>query len=146
MTTLEEAAALASRDHGLVVISTLRSNGTIQASLVNAGVIAHPATGETVLGLVTAGLIKLANLRTRPQVTAIFRDGWQWAAVEGHAELVGPDDPQSWLDAEGLRQLRREIFTAAGGEHDNWDEYDRVMVEERRAAVLIRPDRIYGSR
>ena len=146
MTTLEEAAALASRDHGLVVISTLRSNGTIQASLVNAGVIAHPATGETVLGLVTAGLIKLANLRARPQVTAIFRDGWQWAAVEGHAELVGPDDPQSWLDAEGLRQLRREIFTAAGGQHDNWDEYDRVMVEERRVAVLIRPDRIYSSR
>ena len=145
MTTLEEAAALASRDHGLVVISTLRSNGTIQASLVNAGVIAHPATGETVLGLVTAGRIKLANLRARPQVTAIFRDGWQWAAVEGHAELVGPDDPQPWLDAEGLRQLRREIFTAAGGEHDNWDEYDRIMAEERRAAVLIRPDRIYGN-
>ena len=51
MTTLEEAAALASRDHGLVVISTLRSTGTIQASLVNAGVIAHPATGENVLGI-----------------------------------------------------------------------------------------------
>jgi len=146
MTTLEEAAALASRDHGLVVISTLRSNGTIQASLVNAGVIIHPATGETVLGLVTAGRIKLANLRARPQATAIFRDGWQWAAVEGHAELVGPDDPQPWLDAEGLRQLRREIFTAAGGEHDNWDEYDRIMAEERRAAVLIRPDRTYGNR
>ncbi len=73
MTTLEEEAALASRDHGLVVISTLRSNETIQASFVNAGVIAHPATGETVLGLVTAGRIKLANLRARPQVTAIFR-------------------------------------------------------------------------
>jgi PPOX class probable F420-dependent enzyme len=144
MTTLEEAAALASRGHGLVVISTLRSNGTMQASLVNAGVIAHPATGEIVLGLVTAGRIKLTNLRARPQVTAIFRDGWQWAAVEGNAELVGPDDPQPWLDVEGLRQLRRKIFTAAGGVHDNWDEYDRTMAEERRAAVLIRPDRIYG--
>lgn len=33
MTTLEEAAALARHDRGLVVISTLRSNGTIQASL-----------------------------------------------------------------------------------------------------------------
>ena len=41
MTTLEEAAALARHDRGLVVISTLRANGTIQASLVNAGVIAH---------------------------------------------------------------------------------------------------------
>jgi PPOX class probable F420-dependent enzyme len=145
VTTLEEAASLARHDRGLVVISTLRANGTIQASLVNAGVIAHPASGETVLGLVTAGRIKLANLRARPQVTATFRDGWQWAAVEGHADLIGPDDPQPWLDAEGLRRLRREIFAAAGGEHDNWDEYDRVMAEERRAAVLIRPDRIYGN-
>ena len=145
MTTLEEAAALARLDGGLVVVSTLRSNGTIQASVVNAGVIAHPITGVPILGMVTAGRIKLANLRARPQVTATFRNGWQWAAVEGHAELVGPDDPQQWLDAEGLRQLRREIFAAAGGEHDDWDEYDRVMAEERRAAVLIMPDRIYSN-
>jgi PPOX class probable F420-dependent enzyme len=145
MTTLEEAAALARPERGLVVISTLRSAGTIQSSLVNAGVLPHPATGETVLGLVTAGRIKLANLRARPQITATFRNGWQWAAVEGLAELAGPDDPQPWLDAEGLRQLRREIFAAAGGEHDNWDEFDRVTAEERRAAVLIRPDRIYSN-
>ena len=145
MTTLEEAAALARPERGLVVISTLRSDGTIQSSLVNAGVLPHPATGEAVLGLVTAGRIKLANLRARPQITATFRNGWQWAAVEGHAELAGPDDLQSWLDAEGLRQLRQAIFKAAGGEHDDWDEYDRIMTEERRAAVLIRPDRIYSN-
>ncbi len=145
MTTLEEAAALAIPDRGLVVISTLRSTGAIQSSLVNAGVLPHPVTGETVLGLVTAGRIKLANLRARPQITATFRNGWQWAAVEGHAELAGPDDPQPWLDAEGLRLLRQSIFKAAGGDHDDWDEYDRVMAEERRAAVLIRPDRIYSN-
>ncbi len=145
MVTLEDAAALARNENGLVVISTLRSNGTIQSSLVNAGVLAHPATGETVLGLVTAGAVKLANLRARPQLTATFRNGWRWAAVEGRAELAGPDDPQSWLDAEGLRLLRRAIFMAAGGEHDNWDEYDRVMAEERRAAALVRPDRIYSN-
>jgi hypothetical protein len=39
----------------------------------------------------------------------------------------------------------RTIFVAAGGEHDNWEEYDRVMTEQRRAAVLIRPDRIYSN-
>jgi PPOX class probable F420-dependent enzyme len=145
MTTLEEAATLARPERGLVVISTLRSTGTIQSSLVNAGVLPHPVTGETVLGLVTAGRIKFANLRARPQITATFRNGWQWAAVEGQAQLAGPDDPQPWLDAEGLRQLRQGIFRAAAGEHDNWDDYDRVMAEERRAAVLIRPDRIYSN-
>jgi hypothetical protein len=38
------------------------------------------------------------------------------------------------------------IFSAAGGEHDDWDTYDRVMAAERRAAVLIRPDRITNNR
>ena len=145
MTTLEEAAALTRPERGLVVISTLRSAGSIQSSLVNAGVLPHPATGQPILGFATAGRIKLANLRARPQITATFRNGWRWAAVEGLAELAGPDDPQPWLDAEGLRQLRREIFTAAGGEHDNWDEYDRVMSEERWTPVLIRPERIYSN-
>ena len=129
--TLQEAASLSSHERGLVVVSTLRANGTIQSSLVNAGVLAHPATGETILALVASGPVKLANLRARPQVTATFRNGWQWAAVEGRAEIAGPDDPQPWLDAEGLRLLLRAIFTAAGGEHDDWDEYDRVMAGQR---------------
>ena len=71
----------------------LRGDGTIQSSLVNAGIVPHPATGESTLAFVTIGPVKLANLRARPQVTATFRNGWQWAAVEGHAELAGPDDP-----------------------------------------------------
>ena len=55
MTTLHEAAALSRDEQGLVVLSTLRANGTIQSSLVNAGILAHPATGETILAVVAAG-------------------------------------------------------------------------------------------
>ena len=145
MTTLHEAASLSSEESGLVVVSTLRADNTIQSSLVNAGILAHPKTGDNILAFVASGRVKLANLRARPQITATFRNGWQWAAVEGHAELLGPDDPQPWLDAEDQRLLLRAIFTAAGGEHDDWDEYDRVMVEQRRTAVLIRPSRIYSN-
>jgi hypothetical protein len=46
------------------------------------------------------------------------------------------------VDAERLRLLLREIFTAAGGTHDDFDAYDRVMAQERRAAVLITPERV----
>jgi PPOX class probable F420-dependent enzyme len=145
VTTLEEAWGLAREESGLAVVSTLRADGTIQSSLVNAGVLAHPATGAQVLAFVTYGRVKLANLRARPQVTTAFRKGWQWATVEGRAELAGPDDPRPWLDAERLRLLLREIFTAAGGTHDDWAEYDRVMASQRRTAVLITPTRVYGS-
>ena len=65
--------------------------------------------------------------------------------MEGRAELAGPDDPQPWLDPERLRLLLRDVFTAAGGEHDNWAEYDRVMAEQRRTVVLVQSGRVYGN-
>ena len=145
MTSLDEAWALSQDDHGLTVVSTLRADETIQASLVNAGIVAHPSTGESVLAFVTYGRVKLANLRVRPQLSATFRNGWKWATVEGRAELAGPDDTRPWLDPERLRLLLREIFAAAGGSHSDWDEYDRVMAEQRRTAVLITPTRVYSN-
>jgi PPOX class probable F420-dependent enzyme len=145
MTTLADAFALASGDNGLAVVATLRADHTIQSSLINAGPLTHPSTGRDVLGFVTYGRVKLANLRKRPQITLTFRKGWQWATVEGHAELAGPDDPQPWLGSDELARLLRDIFTAAGGTHDNWDEYDATMRRQRRTAVLIEPTRIYSN-
>jgi len=146
MTTLNEAVALAAAESGLAVVSTVRADGTVQASLVNVGLLPHPATGQPSLGFTTYGKVKLANLRARPQLAVTFKNGWQWATAEGRAELAGPDDTQSWLaDADQLRLLLREVFSAAGGTHDNWEEYDRVMAEERRAVVLIAPTRVYSN-
>jgi hypothetical protein len=75
----------------------------------------------------------------------VIRAGWEWAAAEGPAELAGPDDPMPGVDPERLRLLLREIFTAAGGTHDDWDTYDRVMAAERSAAVLLSPRRVYSN-
>jgi hypothetical protein len=74
-----------------------------------------------------------------------IRAGWEWATAEGAVELAGPDDPQPGVDADRLRRLLREIFTAAGGTHEDWDAYDQVMAAERRAAVLLSPDRVYSN-
>ena len=146
MTDLSAFAELVPRDHGLCVVSTLRRDGSVQATVVNAGVLSHPLTGEQVVGLVTAGgARKLQHLRRDPRCTVVVRAGWQWAAVEGTAEIIGPDDPNPAVDREALRLLRREVFRAAGGTHDDWDTYDRVMSEERRAAVLITPRRAYSN-
>jgi PPOX class probable F420-dependent enzyme len=145
VTTLEDLAALAAQEQGLVVVSTLRADGTIQASLVNAGVLAHPLGGHPVLGFVTYGRVKLANLRARAQVTVTARAGWAWATAEGNAELIGPDDIAAGIDSERLRLLLREVFLAAGGSHENWEEYDRVMAEQHRTVVLVAPERIYSN-
>jgi PPOX class probable F420-dependent enzyme len=145
MTTLQDVIDIGGQDGFLAVVSTLRSDATIQCSVVNAGVLVHPVDDAEVVGFVTYGRMKLANLRTRPQLSITFRAGWRWVTVEGRAELIGPDDPGSGLDAEGRRLLLREVFAAAGGVHDDWESYDRTMTEQRRTAVLTRPSRIYSN-
>jgi len=146
MTDLAKFTGLVGGDHGLGVVSTLRPDATIQSSVVNVGVLAHPLTGEQVVAFVSQGSARrLGNLRARPRATVVLRAGWQWAAAEGPAQLCGPDDPMPGVDAERLRLLLREIFTAAGGTHDDWDTYDATMAAERRTAVLVAPERVYSN-
>jgi PPOX class probable F420-dependent enzyme len=144
--TLDAFIELVPLDHGLVVVSTSRADGTVQSSVVNAGVIDHPLRGDPVVAFVAAGSShRLRNLRARPRASVVIRAGWQWAGVEGPSQLIGPDDPLDGIDDERRRLLLREIFEAAGGTHDDWDEYDRVMLDERRVAVLVAPERISGA-
>ena len=57
MTDLSAFAELSARDHGLVVLNTLRGDGSIQSSVVNAGVMPHPTTGDPVVALVAISLV-----------------------------------------------------------------------------------------
>lgn len=77
--------------------------------------------------------------------TTVARVGWRWTTVEGDAEIVGPDDPHPDVTSEALRLSLRDIFTTAGGTHDDWETYDQAMAAERRAAVLITPNRVYTN-
>ena len=134
---------LAAADHGLAVAVTIRRNGTPHASVVSAGVLDHPLRPEPVVGFVArGGTAKLRHLRERPWASLVFRAGWEWVAVEGDAQLVGPDDGLDGMEVDDVRLLLRAIFIAAGGQHDDFNEYDRVMAAERRTAVLVLPTRI----
>jgi PPOX class probable F420-dependent enzyme len=138
---LERVRALGSKDFWLAVLVTQRRSGEPAAAVVNAGVLNHPLTGEPVVALVARGAsAKLKHLRRKPQATLVFRAGWDWIGVTGPVELAGPDDELPGLDAEAVRQLLRDIYHAAGGEHPDLEEYDRAMAEDRRTAVLIRPE------
>jgi hypothetical protein len=146
MANIEDFSKLVPGDHGLVTVSALRDNGTISASVVNAGVLGHPVDGHPVIGLVAmGGTKKLANWRQRPYASVVIRSGWQWAAAEGPVDLIGPDDPHPDIDPERLRLLLREVFTAAGGTHEDFGTYDAVMRAERRTAVFVTPERVYGN-
>ena len=38
-----------------------------------------------------------------------------------------------------------QVESAAGGAHDDWDEYDRVRADQSRLAVLVSPERVYSN-
>ena len=143
---LDLVRRLVAADHGLAVVSTTRADGSVQSSLVNAGVLDDPVTGQPAVGLVArADTLKLRLLRRTQRATVAFRSGWEWVAVDGPTRLIGPDDTETGFDLAGLPQLLRDIFKAAGGTHEDWDEYDRVMAAEKRTAVLIEPTRITSN-
>jgi PPOX class probable F420-dependent enzyme len=140
---LELVRRLVAADHGLAVIATTRADGSVQASVVNAGVLDDPVTNRPVVGLVAGGsALKLRLLRRTGRATVVFRAGWEWVAVEGAVRLIGPDDLPDGFPAERVPQLLRDVFTAAGGTHEDWEEYDRVMAAQRRTAVLVEPTRV----
>jgi PPOX class probable F420-dependent enzyme len=143
--TIDDIRKLVSLDHGLASLSTLRRDGSVQSTVVNAGVIDHPVTGEPVAAFVgRPATRKIAHLRENPRGTLLWRAGWAWVAAEGHVELVGPDDSLEGVDQDAVPALLRSVYSASGGgEHDDWAEYDRVMAAERRVAVLLTPTRIY---
>ncbi len=142
---LATIARLAGGDSGLAIVSIARADGTVQSSLVNAGLTKHPVDGSDVVGFVVHGTAhKLKLLAAQPHATVAWRVGWNWASVDGPIELCGPKHPLKGFEPEGLPQLLRQVFADAGGTHDNWAEYDRVMSTEKRTVVLVRPDRTIG--
>ncbi len=138
--------ALSVADGGLGVVSTARPDGTVHSSVVTAGLMPHPVTGvETVAFVVFGSARKLGFFRKSGRASLVFRAGFQWAGVEGQVDIIGPDDPLTDFPDDGIAELLRRVFRAAGGTHDDWDEYDRVMAAERRAAIFVHPERIVGS-
>lgn len=145
MASIDDVRRLVALDHGLANLSTVRRDGSVHATVVNAGVVEHPGTGALVASFVARpGTLKLAHLRQTPAATLSWRAGWAWCSVEGGVELFGPDDPPGALEPTTLSTLLRAIYAASGGsDHEDWAEYDRVMAAEGRVAVLLTPHRIY---
>lgn len=139
MSNLDHVARLSAADHGLAVFAVGRPDGSVHASVVSAGVIDDPVDGAPGVAAVIGGATrKLALLRRVGQATVVFKDGFDWSAVAGPVRLIGPDDGVEFgLD---VPLTIRSVFEAAGGTHENWDEFDRVMAAERRCAVFVRAD------
>lgn len=144
MADLADVTRLAAADHHLAVFTVARPDGTVHASVVSVGVIPDPVDGSAgVAAVLGGGTRKLDLLRSTGRATVVCKSGGDWAAVTGLVRLVGPDDgTELGLDVPATI---RSVFTAAGGTHENWAEFDRVMAADRRCAVFVRADAISSN-
>jgi hypothetical protein len=146
MPDLEDVKGYLASETGLATISTTQADGRVLSSIANCGVIDHPITGAPCVTLISMGqAARLKHVRRGSEVTIAIRRGWNWLSVTGPADLIGPNDSAEGIDAEALRVLLREVYQAAGGTHDDYEEYDRAMLEDARTAVLVSPARIMGN-
>ena len=126
--------------HHNAVATTYRKDGIAQMSVVSCG----PYDGGVAF-TTTGGRAKLANLLRDPRCTILIStaDWREYVVVDGTADVL-------WSGRTGPEKLRlalRGVYTAvAGRDHPDWDDYDRVMVEDRRAAIIVRAQRIYGNK
>ena len=120
------------------VLSTFRRNGAAQLSIVVVG-----AYGDGAAFTTTEDRAKLLNLRRDPRCSLLVSQDswWGFVVLEGTARILSADN----TDAEELRQAFRKVYRSISGEHPDWDEYDRAMVEDKRAVVVVVPERIYGT-
>jgi len=130
------AAARANRE---AVLTTIRGNGLPQLSNV------LQAVGDDGLIRVstTADRAKFANLTRRPWA-AVHVNGenfFSYAVIEGDVELSPVAERPDDATVDELVGLYRALM---GADHEDWDDYRRAMVEDRRAVVRVRPTRAYG--
>ena len=121
------------------VCTTFRRNGAAQLSIVTSGLYGGGAAFTT-----TADRAKHRNLARDPRCSLLVsHEDWRpFLVLEGNATVLSQDN----TPAEELRVAFRDVFRAASGkEHPNWDEYDRVMVEDRRVIVIVTPEHVYGT-
>lgn len=146
MADLDDVRKFLADEHGLATVSTVQADGRVLSSVVNCCVVGHPVTNVASVALVSGGsAARLGHIRRGSGVTVAIRRGWTWRSVTGRAEIIGPDDNELGLSPDDIRMLLRRIYQAAGGEHDDYEEFDRVMLQDRRAAVFVAPDRILGN-
>ena len=122
------------------VVTTFRKSGAVQMSVVSCGLY-----GDGVAFTTTADRAKIPNLRRNPRCTLLVsQPDWRgYVTLEGHAQLLSPEN----TDAEELRLALRSVYrVTGGGEHPDWDEYDQAMRDQRRSAVVVVPEHIYGSK
>ena len=126
------------REHRRGVLVTQRRDGRPQLSN-----IAYYVGDDDVIRIsITADRAKYRNLRREPIASLhVTRDDfYAYAVLDADVEL---SEIARSRDDDTVDELVA-YYRALSGEHDNWDDYRRAMVDDRRVVARLRPTRAYG--
>jgi PPOX class probable F420-dependent enzyme len=126
------------RDRRLGVLATQRRDTRPQLSNI---VFALGDDGIIRIS-VTDGRAKTANIR-RTSTASLHANGdnhWAYVVIDADATLspvaAAPDD-------ETVEELVA-LYRTLQGEHDDWDDYRRAMVADKRLVLRLHPTHAYG--
>ncbi|WP_179471750.1 PPOX class F420-dependent oxidoreductase [Mycolicibacterium vinylchloridicum] len=123
----------------LAVLATIKRDGRPQLS----NVTYHFDPRNLVVEVsITEPRAKTRNLRRDPRATLLVSsdDGWSYAVAEGNAILTPPAASPHDDTVEALIALYRNV----AGEHPDWDDYRRAMVDDRRVLLTMPISHVYG--
>ena len=125
--------------NSLGVLATIKSDGRPQLS--NVSYYFDPREVAVQVSI-TEPRAKTRNLRRdrRASLHVSSDDGWAYAVAEGDAVLTPPAAGPQDDTVEALIALYRNI----AGEHPDWDDYRRAMVDDRRVLLTIPISHLYG--
>jgi PPOX class probable F420-dependent enzyme len=125
--------------NSLGVLATIKSDGRPQLSNVS---YHFDPRAVAIQVSVTEPRAKTRNLRRDPRASLHVSsdDGWSYAVAEGNAILTPPAAQPHDDTVEALIALYRNI----AGEHPDWDDYRRAMVDDRRVLVTLPISHLYG--
>ena len=112
-----------------LIVTTRRRNGSLQSSPVTGGV-----TGDGLIAVSSyPERAKVANIRRDPRVSVLVLSddfGGPWVQVETTGTVV--DLPEA-VDA------LVEYYRCISGEHPDWAEYRRAMVDQDKCLLRLEP-------
>ena len=112
------------RDNSRAVLATRRRDGSPQMSPVNIAVV-----DEEIIMSTRETAIKTWNMRRDPiSWLCVFPDKWlgRWVQLQCRAEIVSLPDAMDLLVS---------YYRTLSGEHPDWDDYKRAMVDDQRCIV-----------
>nr|CRL68863.1 PPOX class F420-dependent protein [Mycolicibacterium komanii] len=125
--------------NSLGVLATIKRDGRPQLSNVS---YYFDSRALTIQVSITEPRAKTRNLRRDPRASLHVSsdDGWSYAVAEGDAILTPPAARPDDDTVEALIALYRNI----AGEHPDWDDYRRAMVDDRRVVMTLPISHVYG--